>query len=297
MIKISPTWIISLLGNDENTSFTLHIDRQFRAFTENELNLKTGSDLKNIWWGIDHLFPTNNTDCFEKWVINPLAPVCLQNAITEDASGFFINNQISIILYGFVEDIKLTELNKAIQEIRNLNLNLNKIVYCLLFSKKEKFDIKVFKSLNSIEKCDSLLLHGYTNRNSANPDGYATLLDNNKPTDFSKVFMQASQIILNLALGYNELLQNAAGDKLFLAGAFSLVYESEVRKSQLAREFITQKALPEFLNNDKDRLWKDSGSPPPLFDSNLDKLSANEFYKAAVILFNYDQDKLKDFFV
>ena len=302
MYHITPAWIISLLPEGEKDSFCSQTELQFRAYTENELgfsSLDPGSPQR--WWGIEHL-SSSDFNILPK-LADITAPLCLKGAYPNDASANYLNNRLNIIFYTFADQDISNTLSSYMDALKNLPFSLDPMVYWVIYLQPGNFNYKELGKLWEIPGISGIILQGNSNRCTANPDGFPTLVtetitDNeNQKTDYQRVYQLGSLTVLDLALGFNIIHKNNIDNlKVFYSGSFGLTCEPLVQKSEFARKYITNPLLQYFLNNSSDPEWRDVSYIPEQLPAVLSEFDASNFYNNIVFRFGNDFSELENFF-
>ncbi|MDD4148683.1 MAG: hypothetical protein PHE33_01505 [Bacteroidales bacterium] len=294
MINISPVWILSELSEIENENFSDLLNRQFKAFTENELGLEVSDHFPaHKWWGMDKISEIS--------YMNNL-PISMSQAYPNDANQVFVSNRMTVILMAKLSDFKnlddkITKIKERLNGLRGYTILYYAIIIDDYRTKDSKSAIESLKPLFTQSLFNAIVLQNHCNKNAVNSNGYLHLDSVSEKTELNERLSLASQTVFNLALGGDKLYGNVINNKnIFVSGGFSLVFENDVAKSKMAEKHLSLRMLDEFLNNEKDSCWLNDKILPQSFEGNLSRIKAADYYDQAILLFEYEFKDVNKFF-
>jgi len=288
MINLSPVWILSALPKEDHVCFNDLVNRQFKAFTENELGIEVAESFPaHKWWAVDEI---NKVD------FNRKLPTSLLDAYPNDASGVFHSDCMTVIViaklsdYGIIANI-ITEFKTQLDRTYTI------VYYAILIDYTDSVAIDSLKPIFEQTLFSAIVLQNHKNLNSINSRGYRHLDSVSERTGLNERLSLANQTVFSLALGGDKLYGNVMDNKnIFVSGGFSLVFENDVARSKMAEKHLTLPMVEAFLNNEKDSCWMDSKILPQSFEGNLSKINASDYYEQTILLFEDDFKDVNKFF-
>lgn len=260
MERICPIWILTSLTGDAFEKFKLSVNRQFKAFSETELEGFENCETHQ-WWGVE----TTAGGLNGKWNDTTGYPI--------NITAFLPLNQQGIVIFY----APLSDFTRASVDVAELKKNPkffqtyggNRFFYGLTsFRKKETADagfLDLMRAIEEDEKKDRLyssitFLSDSSHNASENPKGYQTLSEE----DYLSLVVNT---IFTIAITKRTIDQLYVGqNRLFnTAGVFSFTYEPEAFKRSKAYH-LAEQLLDAFCNNEKDTEWCSENDAKAHFD-------------------------------
>ena len=260
MERICPIWILTSLTGDAFEKFKLSVNRQFKAFSETELEGFENCETHQ-WWGVE----TTAGGLNGKWNDTTGYPI--------NITAFLPLNQQGIVIFY----APLSDFTRASVDVAELKKNPkffqtyggNRFFYGLTsFRKKETADagfLDLMRAIEEDEKKDRLyssitFLSDSSHNASENPKGYQTLSEE----DYLSLVVNT---IFTIAITKRTIDQLYVGqNRLFnTAGVFSFTYEPEAFKKSKAYHMAEQ-LLDAFCNDEKDAEWCSENDAKAHFD-------------------------------
>ena len=265
MNRISPVWILTSLTGEAFDMFKEAIDKQFRAFSETELNGFVDC-ATHQWWSVE----TTDGGLDSKWSRDTGFPHGIP-AYRLQQNQF--NSQNHLVLY-----------YAPLQDFLNQSFHVNRLKNDAVFLGAQRTgtffygltsfrhdetvnadfcglvrDIEFLENQNQL--FSSVTFLSDTNHEpGTNPNGYLGLNEN----DFLALVVNT---IFTIAITKRELHQLcSAQNRLFnTAGVFSFTYELDALKKSKAYH-LSEQLLDDFCNNERDADWYSQNDAKTHFD-------------------------------
>lgn len=265
---LSPIWIISALDKDSGKVFSEKMERQLRAFSENEFGNAFDIE-RDRWWRIDNINEVANLQIDDMGYPAEIPVYKKTGGDNVDVTC------LNVVVFGFNGDFgKCLSIVKELREKRRKDVFMigeaARVRYygLLSFKKGEEID-KELKNLmdapkKSKKKVDvgaftketlfnSIFLQGSCNRIEGNGTdfSYPALVD--ATTGERNDWDLSVQVIYHLALT-DGTLSHVNQKLLNVVGAFALNYEPSKEKNSYAVQ-LTNEIMTKFTTEDKGEHW------------------------------------------